>query len=97
MAHDIIYTLCSDGFGFDAKCYGKNIGKITFARIGPNKFIIDYTAVADEYQHMQIGLNLVRHVADLARAQNRKIFPLCPFARAMFNRYAEFDDVRISH
>ena len=94
---NIVYTLCTDGYGFDAKCYGKSIGKITFARIGPNKFIIDHTAVVTEFQNMQIGLNLIRHVADLARQQHRKIFPLCPFARAMFNKYPEFDDVRISH
>ena len=97
MAYQIQYTIYPDGLGFVAEVYGQHIGEITFAKTGMNKIIIDHTAVIENYRHLQIGLNLLRCVADLARNQNKKIMPLCPFARAMFNRYSEFDDVRLSH
>lgn len=94
MARDIKYILGADGLSFHAECDGRNIGEITFVRVGIDKFIIDHTAVDIEYRHSGVGLNLVRMVSELARRQRRKIMPLCPFAGAMFSRYAEFDDVR---
>jgi len=95
MTREIKYDMATDGLGFNAQCDGRVIGEITFVRVGSDKFIIDHTAVAEPFRGAKIGLNLVRHVCELARRQNRKIFALCPFARAMFNRYSEFDDVRL--
>lgn len=95
MAHDVKYYLAKNGLGFYALCDGHNVGEITFVRVGIDKFIIDHTAVDAEYRNSGIGLNLVRHVGDLARTQGRKIIALCPFAGAMFGRYPEFDDVRM--
>ncbi len=97
MAEKISYTLYSNGLGFSADVAHHHIGEITFFRSGLDKLVIDHTAVVPEYRNAQIGLNLVRHVCSLARRQRRKIIPLCPFARAMFNRYSEFDDVRLMH
>jgi len=91
----IEYVLFPNGLGFNAQRGAQHIGEITFVRVGMDKFIIDHTDVIPEFQHSQIGLNLVRRVAGLARTQGRKIIPLCPFARAMFCRYPEFDDVRL--
>lgn len=92
---NITYTLYSDGLGFNADCNGRHVGEITFVRVGIDKLIIDHTGVAEGYRGSQIGLNLVRQVCNLARSQRRKVIALCPFARAMFNRYPEFDDVRL--
>ncbi len=94
---DIKYILCNNGLGFNAVVHGHNVGEITFVRVGIDKFIIDHTHVSDDFKNSKIGLNLVRHVCALARRQHRKIIPMCPFARAMFNRYSEFDDVRLLH
>lgn len=94
MACDVKYTLGGDGLSFHAECNGRHIGEITFVRVGMDKFIVDHTSVVEEWRHAGVGLNLVRRVCELARAQRRKIIPLCPFTGAMFSRYAEFDDVR---
>lgn len=89
------FLLFNDGRGFTANLDGHKVGEITFVRIGNDKLIIDYTAVDEPYRHESIGLNLVRHVCDLARTQHRHVIALCPFAQAMFNRHSEFDDVRL--
>lgn len=95
MTRDIQFTLFPDGLGFYARHDGRVIGEITFVRVGIDKLIIDHTEVAEHFRGANIGLNLVRQVSNLARAQHRKIIALCPFARAMFNKFAEFDDVRL--
>ncbi len=95
MPNNITYTLFSNGLGFNAVYNGAPIGEITFVRVGIDKMIIDYTMVNTPFRHSRVGLNLVRAAADLARNQRRKIIALCPFARAMFNKYPEFDDVRL--
>ncbi|MBR4891757.1 MAG: N-acetyltransferase [Alphaproteobacteria bacterium] len=75
----------------------KKIGEITYIRVGIDKLIIDYTNVEPEYRNQQIGLTLVRNIATIARNQKRHVITLCPFARAMFNKYSEFDDIRLMH
>ena len=98
MADDkITYDIFPDGLGFWANCDGNHVGEITFVRVGGDKMIIDYTAVAEKYRNGSVGLNLVRCVAALARTQHRKVITLCPFATEMFSRYPEFDDVRLLH
>ncbi len=93
----ITYDIFPNGLGFYANCDGRHVGEITFVRVGADKMIIDYTAVSDKYKNQNVGLNLVRCAADLARNQHRKVITLCPFATAMFSRYPEFDDVRFLH
>jgi predicted GNAT family acetyltransferase len=95
MLNDIQYLPSEDGTGIDAILRGQIIGQVTYVRIGMDKLIIDYTGVAVPYRGKSIGLNLIRHVAELARLQHRRIITICPFARAMFNRYPEFDDIRL--
>ncbi len=92
---NIEYVLSANGLGFDANSNGRHVGEITFVRVGLDKLIIDHTAVDEGFRNSQIGLNLVRQVCNLARDQKRKIIPLCPFARRVFMRYSEFDDVRL--
>ncbi len=97
MKYEVTYSLCPDGLGFYADCDGKHVGKITFVRVGIDKLIIDHTDVSEGYRRAHIGLDLVRHVADFARKNNRKIITMCPFAKAMFSKYPEFDDIRFMH
>ncbi len=95
MTNQVQYFISDTRDGFDAIINGTKVGEITFVRIGADKLIIDYTGVNPEYRNQHIGLTLVRNVANMARAQNRHVITLCPFARAMFNRFSEFDDIRL--
>ncbi len=95
---NITYDIFPNGFGFYANSGGNHIGEITFVQSGGDKMIIDYTFISDQYkQDKDVGLNLVRCVANLARSQHRKVIPMCPYATAVFSRYSEFDDVRFLH
>jgi uncharacterized protein len=67
--------------------------ELTFTRVGEHQLIIDHTMVPDAFRGQGAGVKLVdRAVAD-ARASNRKVIPLCPFAAAQFRRHPEWADV----
>ncbi|MBR5153571.1 MAG: N-acetyltransferase [Alphaproteobacteria bacterium] len=95
MVDDIQYFISESGDAFHAVLHGHKIGEITFVRIGSDKLIIDYTCVDPTYRNRHVGLSLVRRVAAMARSQRLHVLALCPFARAMFNRFSEFDDIRL--
>lgn len=95
MATEIQYLVSEHNDGFHAVLNGKIVGEITYIRVGIDKLIIDYTNVEPEYRNQHVGLTLVRNVANMAREQKRHVITLCPFARAMFNKYSEFDDIRL--
>jgi len=67
--------------------------EMTFTKIGEHQIIIDHTAVPDAFRGQGIGVRLVTQAVEDARAQGKKIIPLCPFANAQFRRHPEWADV----
>ncbi|MTI39642.1 GNAT family N-acetyltransferase [Fulvivirga lutimaris] len=68
-------------------------GEMTYSKAGDNKFIIDHTEVNDNFRGQNLGLKLVTAAVEMARKNNMKIMPLCPFAKRVFEKTAEFSDV----
>ena len=67
--------------------------EMTYSKAGASLIIIDHTGVPDAYRGQGVGQALVtRGVAD-ARAEGKKILPLCPFAAAQFRRHPDWADV----
>lgn len=71
---------------------GNEAGEVTWSSAG-DIMIIDHTFVEEKYRGNHLAEELVRHAVDLARQTNRKVLPLCPFAKAEFERKAEYADV----
>lgn len=55
--------------------------------------IIDHTEVADALRGKNAGKQMVAAAVEHARKNNLKILPLCPFAKAVFNKTPDFQDV----
>ncbi|EIA20487.1 GNAT family N-acetyltransferase [Listeria fleischmannii] len=72
---------------------GVEVGEITFTDAGESMFIIDHTGVDDNMRGQGIASELVAHAVSKARAENKKIIPLCPFAKAEFARKKEYQEV----
>lgn len=68
-------------------------GEITFFEAEKTVIVIDHTFVEREYGGQGIAFQLVNHVIELAREKNKKIIPLCPYARKVFDTHDEFVDV----
>ena len=62
------------------------LAEITFFPTGADKIIIDHTYVSE-------GQKLVKKVVEYARQENKKIIPLCPFAKGIMTKSNEYKDV----
>src|SRR4051812_3905741 len=67
--------------------------EMTYSRASPALIIIDHTAVADALRGRGVGAVLVQRAVEDARKEGFKIIPLCPFAKAQYDRHADWRDV----
>lgn len=72
---------------------GKQEAEMTYSVAGTGRIIIDHTEVSDKLRGKNAGKQLVAAAVEHARKNKLKILPLCPFARAVFERTREYDDV----
>ena len=70
-------------------------GLMTYSWAGTDKFIIDHTEVNPDFGGRGVGKKMVMEAVDFARNNNLKIIPLCPFAKSVFDKVAEIQDVRV--
>jgi len=72
---------------------GEKLARMTFSKAGDNLIIIDHTEVSDVLRGKNVGKQLVAAAVDHARKNYLKILPLCPFAKAVFGKVQEYQDV----
>jgi uncharacterized protein len=60
---------------------------------GEKLIIIDHTEVSDSLKGKGAGKQLVSKAVDYARENNIKIIPLCTFAKSVFDKVPDFQDV----
>lgn len=72
---------------------GAILAEMVYTCPSPSKMIIEHTEVDDSLAGKGVGKELLAAAVDYARKQQMKIIPLCPFARAMFNKTPAYADV----
>lgn len=72
---------------------GVRAAEMTYVWAGANKIIIDHTEVGDSLRGTGAGKQLVQASVHFAREKGLKILPLCPFARSVFDKVVDFQDV----
>jgi len=78
---------------FRAVDTGIEAGRMTYTWAGIDKFIIDHTEVNPDFAGQSVGKKLVMAAVEYARENNLKILPLCPFAKSVFDRTKEIQDL----
>ena len=68
-------------------------GELPLSKVSPTLIIADHTAVPDALRGTGAGRRLVERAVADARAEGRKIVPLCPFTKAQIDRTPEWQDV----
>lgn len=68
-------------------------GEMTYAWAGDDKFIIDHTEADPAFSGRGVGKSLVMAAVDYARKKEVKIIPLCPFAKKVFEKTPEIQDL----
>lgn len=71
------------------------VAKLSYALSSDNVMIIEHTEVDDELRGKNIGYELVHKTVDYARMHGMKVSPVCPFAKAVFDKKPEFGDVLV--
>ena len=72
---------------------GKQEALMTFVFAGNDKLIIDHTEVNPGNNGKGFGKKMVTKAVEFAREKGIKIIPLCPFAKKVFDKTADFRDV----
>jgi predicted GNAT family acetyltransferase len=81
---------------FEAFIDGKRAGLMTYTWAGEERFIIDHTEVEEAYNGKGVGKEMLLAAVDFARKNGKTIIPLCPFAKATFQKHEELQDVLVN-
>lgn len=73
---------------------GNFAGEMTYTWAGNEKFIIDHTGVEEAFSGKGYGRQLVMEAVEFARKEEKKILPLCPYAKKVFDKNSDLQDVR---
>ena len=68
-------------------------GTIIYQWSDPETFVINHTNVNPEFKGRNIGKLLVLETVKFAREKNLIIVPRCPFAKSVFGKNIEIQDV----
>lgn len=72
---------------------GTRMAEMAYVMAGEDKMIIDHTEVDEALKGQGIGKKLQAELVDYVRAHHIKVIPLCPFAKATFQKTPEWQDV----
>ncbi len=78
---------------FKAADKGKDAGRMTYSWAGPNKIIIDHTEVESDFKGKGVGKEMVMEAVEYAREKQVKIVPECSFAKSVFDKNPDIEDV----
>lgn len=73
---------------------GNQLAEVVFVPTGEHLSIIEHTDVDPSLKGQGVGKKLVAKVVEKMRNENRKIIPLCPFAKHEFDTNPEYADIR---
>lgn len=69
------------------------IAEITYVPTGEDRIIIDHTYVSNELRGQGIARKLLDEVANYARTENKKVIPLCSYAKTQMEKHEEYHDL----
>ena len=72
---------------------GIQAGELTLSPAGESLIIIDHTYVDDAFRGQGIAALLVAEAVTFAREHQKKVMPLCPFAKKEFDTKKEYQDL----
>ena len=78
---------------FNASENGVEAGHMNYRWEGSDKIIIGHTETSPDFAGKGVGKILVMEVVRVAREKNLRIIPKCPFAKSVFEKTPEIQDV----
>lgn len=72
---------------------GEVLGEMTYVWAGDDRIIIDHTEVNEKLKGKSAGKQFVAKAVEFAKAKGIKILPLCPFAKSVFDKTPEYQEL----
>lgn len=88
----ILFEQSDSNGSFFIDDHGELLAIMTFSKAG-ERIIIDHTEVSGALRGKNIGKQLVAAAVEHARKSNLKILPLCPYAKSVFEKVRQYQDV----
>jgi len=93
MDNDVQLKINDKNGAFYIDVNGKQEAIMTFVFAGKDKIIIDHTEVNPGNNGKGFGKKMILKAIEYAREKSIKIIPLCPFAKSVFDKNPEFNNV----
>lgn len=74
---------------------GQRLAEMTYSRTNAAMVIVDHTEVDPSLSGQGVGRELLGALVQWARATGTKVVPLCPFAKAQFDKDTSLRDVLV--
>lgn len=68
-------------------------GEMTYSRAGDTLIIVDHTDVDDSLRGLGVGAALAERLVADARAEGRRLIPLCPFFQRELGKHPEWREL----
>lgn len=72
---------------------GRRVAELTYTRQEPRTAVLQHTEVSTLLQGRGVARKLLDHAVAWARQTGTRIVPVCPYAKAVFDRTPELADV----
>jgi predicted GNAT family acetyltransferase len=72
---------------------GERVAEQTYARLGPNRIVIDHTAVGAKLQGRGIARRLLDGLVAWARGTGTRVSATCSYSKGQFQKDASIRDV----
>jgi len=92
MSDSVTHVPAGHKGAFNIERKGKRLAEMTYSMAG-DKLIIDHTDVSEALRGTGSGGKLVAAAVEWARTNGKKILPLCPFAKSVFDKTPDYRDV----
>lgn len=90
---EIAHEENKDGGRFYIDEDNNNVAEMTYHKLRDNVIMINHTWVSDTLKGKGAGKQLVSKGVEYARKNNLKVIPRCSFAKTLFDKITEFQDV----
>lgn len=77
---------------FFVQVEGRRVAEMTYSRTNAKLIIIDHTDVDDSLRGQGVGRKLLGALVGWTRRTGIKVIPVCPFAKAQFDKDASIRD-----
>ena len=95
MQHTIQHQEQDAKGAFTIENSGQRLAEMTYSRTNATMVIVDHTEVDPSLSGQGVGRELLGALVQWARATRTKVVPLCPFAKAQFDKDVAIRDVLV--